>query len=40
MTKNDIKQYLEKIYNVDVLCVRTENREKDIYGYSPRKLLL
>lgn len=30
MSKNDIKQYLEKLYNVEVLNVRTENREKDV----------
>ncbi|XP_074640097.1 large ribosomal subunit protein uL23m-like [Tubulanus polymorphus] len=27
MTKNDIKQYLEKIYNVPVLSIRTEFRQ-------------
>lgn len=30
MSKIDIKQYLEKLYNVEVLNVRTENREKDV----------
>jgi hypothetical protein len=34
MNKHDIAQYLEKIYNVPVLHVRTELRVKDIYANS------
>lgn len=34
MNRNDIKQYLEKIYDVSVLNVRTELRTKDIQANS------
>ncbi|KAL4233833.1 54S ribosomal protein L23 [Mactra antiquata] len=36
MSKLDIKQYLEKIYDVPVLNVRTELRKRDVMAFSSK----
>ena len=40
MTKNDIKQYLEKIYKVDVLDVTTIIKQGLIYTRHHKYLLI